>query len=57
MKADLGENKDKKNRIFNVCLDKPEIVTVNNGFETVEVTAYPVEFVEDTDPIVRGKAE
>lgn len=57
MKADLGENKEKKNRIFNVMLDKPKVVTVNNGFENVEVTAYPVEFVEDTDPIVRGKAE
>lgn len=57
MKYDLGDNKDKKNRIFNVSLDKPEVVTVNNGFENVEVTAYPVEFVEDTDPIVRTKAE
>lgn len=57
MKADLGENKEKKNRIFNVLLDKPETVTVNNGFENVEVIAYPVEFVEDTDPIVRAKAE
>lgn len=57
MKADLGENKEKKNRIFNVLLDKPETVTVNNGFENVEVIAYPLEFVEDTDPIVRAKAE
>ena len=57
MKADLAENKDKKNRIFSVLLDKPETVTVNNGFENVEVTVYPVEFVEDTDPIVRSKAE
>lgn len=57
MKADLGENKEKKNRIFNVLLDKPEVVTVNNGFENIEVTTYPVEFVEDTDPIVRAKAE
>ena len=57
MKYDLGENKDKKNRVFNVCLDKAEVVIVNNGYEKVEVTAYPVEFVEDVDPIVRGKAE
>ena len=57
MKADLGENKEKKNRIFNVLLDKPEVVAVNNGYENVDVTIYPVEFVEDTDPIVRAKAE
>lgn len=57
MKSDLGENKDKKNRVFNVMLDKPEIVIVDNGYEKVEVTTYPLEFVEDTDPIVRGKAE
>lgn len=58
IKRDLGENKDKKNRIFNVLIASPETVTVNNGFENVDVIAYPLEFVEDTDPIVRGnKAE
>ena len=57
MKADLGENKSKKNRVYNVLLAEPEVVKVNNGFEMVEVTTYPVEFVEDTDPIVRGEKE
>ena len=58
MKADLGAAKDKKNRVYKVCLDSPETVTVNNGFENIDVVIYPVEFIEDTDPIIRGaKAE
>ena len=58
MKADLGAAKDKKNRVYKVCLDSPETVTVNNGYENIDVVIYPVEFIEDTDPIVRGaKAE
>lgn len=57
MKANLGDAKDKKNRVYNVLLDQPMEVSVNNGFETITVTAYPVEFVEDVDPIVRNKAE
>jgi hypothetical protein len=57
MKADLAENKDKKNRVYNVLLDQPVEVPVNNGFKDINVTAYPVEFVEDKDPIVRGAAE
>lgn len=58
MKADLGEDKNKKNRIYNVLLNQPEQVQVNNGYETISVTAYPIEFIEDTDPIIRGeKAE
>lgn len=57
MKADLGDAKDKKNRVYNVLLDQPMEVSVNNGFENITVTTYPVEFVEDVDPIVRSKAE
>lgn len=55
LKSDLGENKTKKNRIFEVLLDEPSTVPYNNGKEVVNVTAYPIQFVEDTDPIVRGK--
>lgn len=55
MKADLGDNKDKKNRVFDVKLDAPERTTVHNGFKEIEVVAYPLEFVEDTDPVVRGE--
>lgn len=50
MKADLGDNKDGKNRIYKVLLDQPQEVNVHNGFENITVTAYPVEFVEDVDP-------
>lgn len=53
MKSDL-EDKTSKNRIFDVKLDAPQRTTVNNGFKDIEVIAYPVEFVEDTDPIVKG---
>ena len=57
MKADLGEGKTSKNRIYNVLLDQPTEVNVNDGFKNIVVTAYPVEFVEDVDPIVRGGKE
>lgn len=53
MKQDL-EDKTSKNRSFKVCLDAPVPTTVNNGFKEIEVVAYPLEFVEDTDPMVRG---
>lgn len=55
LKADLGENKEKKNRVFNVLLDGAEDAVFNNGFEDVKILAYPIEFVEDKDPIVRGE--
>lgn len=54
LKEDLGESKTKKNRIFEVLLDEPSVVPFNNGKEVVNVTAYPIQFVEDTDPIIRG---
>lgn len=55
MKANLGDMKEKKNRVYNVLLDQPHTVEVNNGFKMVEVTVYPLEYVEDVDPIVREK--
>ena len=57
LKADLGDDdaKKSKNRNFKVCLDEAFVTTVSNGKEAVEVTAYPLEFVDDTDPIVREK--
>lgn len=55
LKADLGEDKDKKNRIFDVLLDEATKSTYNNGKEDVEITVYPIEFKEDTNPIVREK--
>lgn len=57
MKANLGDNKDKKNRIYAVLLDQPMQVVVNDGAKEVTVDAYPLDYVEDVDPIVRNKAE
>ena len=54
LKKDLGEEKEKKNRIFNVLLDEAFTAEVNNGKENVEITAYPIEFLKDEDPIVRN---
>lgn len=55
IKKDLGENKTKKNRIFNVLLDEASVVPFDNGYKVIEVKAYPIEFVSDEDPIIRGK--
>jgi len=54
LKKDLGEDKEKKNRIFNVLLDESFTAEVNNGKDNVEITAYPIEFLKDEDPIVRN---
>lgn len=55
LKADLGDAKEKKNRIYNVLLDEAFTAEVPNGKENVEVTAFPLEFLQDEDPIVREK--
>ena len=57
LKSDLKDDKTKKNRIFNVLLDQGFATLVPNGKEDVEVMAYPIEFAEDADPIVREKKE
>lgn len=58
LKEDLGELATKKNRIYNVLLDEVQKVPFHNGKENVTIDIYPIEFVEDVDPIVRGaKAE
>lgn len=58
LKADLGDLATKKNRIYNVLLDEVQKIDFNNGKENVTIDIYPIEFVEDTDPIVRAtKAE
>ena len=54
LKADLGDLATKKNRIYNVLLDEVQKVDFNNGKENVTIDIYPIEFVEDTDPIVRA---
>lgn len=55
LKADLGDAKEKKNRIFNVLLDDVAETTFNDGCKDVKVLIYPIEFEEDKDPIVRAK--
>lgn len=52
LKNDLDDNtKTKKNRIFKVLLDEAVKTTVDGK----ELTIYPIEFQEDTDPIRVGK--
>lgn len=55
LKADLGDNATKKNRIYDVLLNEAQEVDYNNGKENVKVTIYPIEFVEDTNPVIREK--
>lgn len=55
LKKDLGENASKKNRIFDVLLDKAQTAEFNNGKENVTITMLPIKFKEDVDPIVRTK--
>lgn len=57
LKAELGENKDKKNRVYNVLLDDAFETEVPDGNKSVKVTAFPLEFVKDIDPIVREKKD
>ena len=55
LKADLGNAATKKNLVYDVKLDEAEEVEFNNGKENVKITIFPIEFVEDNDPIVREK--
>ena len=49
LKKDLGDNAEKKNRIYKVLLDEAVKTTVDGK----EITIYPIEFEKDEDPIVR----
>lgn len=56
LKADLGDAKETKNRVYRVNLE--DAITnayAHNGQQAVQVTAYRLEFLEDVDPIVRTK--
>lgn len=57
LKSDLGANATKKNRIYDVVLEDAVETTFNNGKEDVAITIYPINFVEDADPIVRQAKE
>ena len=56
LKSDL-DDKSSVNRVFDVDLENAESVEVSNGLEMVSVLAYPIEFVEDAEPIRRGAEE
>lgn len=67
LKKDLGDNATKKNRVFDVITKKTVIgegddaeeyapfeVAVNDGQKVIKVTAYPIVFKADLDPITRN---
>lgn len=58
LKADLGDNKDKLVREFDVDIENPEKATFNDGCKDLEILAYPINYVGDKEPIRRnGKEE
>lgn len=56
LKADLGENKEKKNRVFDVLVDEMFTVNLSDGYKEVECPAFMIKYKADEDPIVRAKA-
>lgn len=55
MKSNMPlELREKKKRIYNVLLEQPSKIEVYNGYENAEITAYPLEFVDDVDPVILG---
>lgn len=54
LKKDLGDEADKKVRVFDVDLNAPETAAYNNGHEEVGITVYPITFSKDSDPIQRN---
>lgn len=54
LKSDL-DDPTSKNRVYDVKLDEVEKHSFNNGYQNVEILVYPFEFVEDAEPVVRGK--
>lgn len=55
LKADLGNAKETKNRVFDVALDEAETISYNNGKENLDITVLPIYFKQDNEPIVRAK--
>ena len=53
LKSDM-KDKTAENRVFEVKLKDAIKTTINNGYENVDVTAYPIEFLADEPKIVRG---
>lgn len=57
LKADLGDLKEKKNRIFEVVLNEAQEVEYHNGKENIAITVLPVNYLRDEDPIARVKKD
>lgn len=57
IKSDLGDEATKKNRVFNVDLDKIVSTKVNNGYEDVDVLILPLEEYVDEDPARIGNKD
>lgn len=56
LKADLGEEeKTKVNRVFEVNLDEPQTLELNDGFKVVKVTAYALGEYTDETPLRVGR--
>lgn len=55
LKKDLGDEADKKNRVYDVLVDEAQTTDFNNGKENVKITILPIQFKEDVNPIVRAK--
>lgn len=55
LKVDLGDEANKKNRIFNVLLDEGTLTDYNDGCKNVQITIYPIVFDKDVNTIVRDK--
>lgn len=55
LKANLGELKEKKNRIFKVDLENGVQTTFNDGCKDVDIMVYPIEFTSDENPVIRGE--
>lgn len=54
LKLDLGDDKTKKNRVFDVDIKNPVSTEISDGHEMHTVNAYVITFNVDNDPIVRG---
>lgn len=56
LKGDLSDEvKEKTKRVFSVDVNDVDTIQVNNGYETVDVTVYPITFVSDEEVVDRKK--
>lgn len=54
LKHNLGNEKESKNRIFNVGLNEGFKASTHDGQKVVEFICYPLTFVTDAEPIARA---